>query len=211
MFYFYSLYNIFSPSLPPPLTPSSSSLPPPSLPLPLTPSPPHSLSSSLPPPLTPSPPHSLSPSLPLLLTPSPPHSLPPSLPPPLTPSPLTPSPPHSLHPSFPLPLTPSPLTPSPPHSLSPSPKAAKAAYVICIIGVYWMTEVVPIAVTAFLPLVLFPLLGVASARELAVTYLVDANFLFLGGLMFAVAIEKWNLHRRIALLVLIAVGSRPRW
>ncbi len=82
---------------------------------------------------------------------------------------------------------------------------------VAIIAVYWVTEAVPLAVTAFLPIVLFPALGVLTAQETALTYLNDANVLFLGGLMVAVAVEKWNLHKRMALLVLMVMGSKPRW
>jgi sodium-dependent dicarboxylate transporter 2/3/5 len=87
--------------------------------------------------------------------------------------------------------------------------AANAAYVIFIIAVYWMTEALPLVVTSLLPLVLFPVLGVLSAKDVGVAFLNDTNWLFAGGLMVAIAVEKWDLHKRLALLVLLLMGSQP--
>ena len=77
-------------------------------------------------------------------------------------------------------------------------------------AVYWITEVCPLAVTSLLPLILFPLLGVVEAKEVSLPYFSETNVLLLGALMLAVAVEHWNLHKRIALFVLLKIGVQPR-
>ncbi len=81
--------------------------------------------------------------------------------------------------------------------------------VALLMALWWVTEVVPLAVTSLLPFVLFPMLGVMNGKEVASNYFNDIIFLFLGGFLFALAMQKWNLHRRIALKLLIVVGNSP--
>jgi sodium-dependent dicarboxylate transporter 2/3/5 len=76
--------------------------------------------------------------------------------------------------------------------------------------VWWVSEAVPLGATSVLPLVLFPMLGVAEVSATAAPYGSKFVFLFMGGFLIALALERWNLHRRFALHILVAAGGQPR-
>lgn len=90
------------------------------------------------------------------------------------------------------------------------PLVTRTAAVAAWMAAWWLTEAVPLAVTALLPMVLFPALGVLDARAVAREYMNDVIFLFVGGFLVALALERWRLHRRIALRILLLFGTRPR-
>ena len=97
-----------------------------------------------------------------------------------------------------------------PASFSFNDSIANYAYVLLVMGVYWVSEALPISVTALLPMVLFPILGVMPSDKISICYLKDTNFLLLGGFIIAVAFELSGLHKRFALVTLKFVGPKPR-
>jgi len=90
------------------------------------------------------------------------------------------------------------------------PAGWRTAAVAGLMAVWWITEAIPIAATALLPLALFPLLGVGPIDVVATPYAHPLVFLFLGGFLLALAIERCGLHRRLALSILRAFGAGPR-
>ncbi|MFS0690273.1 DASS family sodium-coupled anion symporter [Sporosarcina sp. 179-K 8C2 HS] len=92
-----------------------------------------------------------------------------------------------------------------PEGLSPAGVAILASTMW--IATWWITEAIPIPVTSLLPLVLFPLSGGMEVKLTASAYGDETIFLFMGGFMIALAMEKWNLHRRIALTIISAIGT----
>ncbi len=75
--------------------------------------------------------------------------------------------------------------------------------------VWWFSEAVSLAVTALIPVLLLPVLGISDAKTVSQQYTDSIIFLFIGGFMLAFAIEKWHLHKRIALKILAIVGTKP--
>jgi sodium-dependent dicarboxylate transporter 2/3/5 len=85
--------------------------------------------------------------------------------------------------------------------------ACKALAIAGLMITWWITEALPMPVVALLPLIFFPLLKIASLEETAAPYANPVIFLFMGGFMLGLAIEKWNLHRRIALNIVKLTGT----
>lgn len=75
------------------------------------------------------------------------------------------------------------------------------------IAIWWMTEAIPIPATSLLPIVLFPMAGGLDIDATTSAYGSDTIFLFMGGFVIALAMEKWNLHKRIALTIISLIGT----
>ena len=90
-----------------------------------------------------------------------------------------------------------------------NPVVTRMAAVALLMATWWITEAIPLFATALLPLALFPLLGIERGGVTAPIYFNSTVVLFLGGFMIALTMEKWNLHRRIALKIIGAMGGGP--
>jgi sodium-dependent dicarboxylate transporter 2/3/5 len=91
-----------------------------------------------------------------------------------------------------------------------NPEAWLALGAALWMAIWWATEAVPIPATALLPLILVPVLGIGRAEDLADAYANGIIFLFLGGFLLGLAMQRWSLHRRIALNILLAVGQQAK-
>lgn len=99
-------------------------------------------------------------------------------------------------------------------SLSPPEGLSAQGWAVAAVGVWmaiwWVTEAVPVPATALLPIILFPLLGIARTDAVAQTYMSGTIFLVLGGSLLALAIERTGMHQRLALAILARAGEHPR-
>jgi len=86
------------------------------------------------------------------------------------------------------------------------PGSMQVAAVAVLMASYWMSEAIPIPATALMPIVLFPLLDIMPTGKVTLSYGNHLIFLFMGGFLIAVTIEKWQLHKRIALRTILLVG-----
>ncbi|AMK12780.1 SLC13 family permease [Pseudodesulfovibrio indicus] len=88
-------------------------------------------------------------------------------------------------------------------------EAWRVAAVTALMAIWWITEAIPIPATSLLPIALFPLLGVMKSAASTAPYANHLIYLFMGGFFLAVTMERWNLHRRVALYTIRAIGTSP--
>jgi sodium-dependent dicarboxylate transporter 2/3/5 len=91
-----------------------------------------------------------------------------------------------------------------------NPAVTRTAAVAVLMAIWWVTEAIPIPATALLPVPLFPLLGIMKGKTVAGAYFNDVIFLFIGGFIVALAMQRWNLHRRVALWTVRLIGTGPK-
>ncbi|NWX25362.1 S13A1 protein, partial [Notiomystis cincta] len=90
-------------------------------------------------------------------------------------------------------------------------KEAECAYTLFVVAIFWLTEALPLAVSALLPAFMFPLFGIMESKQVAAAYFKDFHLLLIGVICLATSIEKWNLHKRVALKMVMLVGVNPAW
>ena len=90
------------------------------------------------------------------------------------------------------------------------PVAWHTTSVAILMAIYWITEAMPLYVTALIPIILFPVLNISSLKDTTSPFGHPLIFLFLGGFLLAQAIQKWGLHKRIALKIIDVIGISPK-
>ncbi|KFU94671.1 Solute carrier family 13 member 1, partial [Chaetura pelagica] len=90
-------------------------------------------------------------------------------------------------------------------------KEAECAYTLFVVAIFWLTEALPLAVSALLPAFMFPLFGIMESKQVASAYFKDFHLLLIGVICLATSIEKWNFHKRVALRMVMLVGVNPAW
>ncbi|MBU0763411.1 MAG: SLC13 family permease [Bacteroidetes bacterium] len=90
------------------------------------------------------------------------------------------------------------------------PQVTATAAIAILMAIWWITEAIPLAVTSLIPVVLFPVCNIMDGKAVSSAYFNDVIFLFIGGFIVALAMQRWNLHKRIALITLIIFGVRPK-
>uniref|UniRef100_A0A8B9QNC6 Solute carrier family 13 member 1 n=1 Tax=Apteryx owenii TaxID=8824 RepID=A0A8B9QNC6_APTOW len=88
---------------------------------------------------------------------------------------------------------------------------AECAYTLFVVAIFWLTEALPLAVSALLPAFMFPLFGIMASKQVASAYFKDFHLLLIGVICLATSIEKWNFHKRVALRMVMLVGVNPAW
>lgn len=90
-----------------------------------------------------------------------------------------------------------------------NPMASRMAAIAVLMATWWITEAIPLAGTSLIPLVLYPIMGIMKGKSTAPIYINSTIFLFIGGFIIAIAMEKWRLHKRIALWIIGIIGGSP--
>jgi solute carrier family 13 (sodium-dependent dicarboxylate transporter), member 2/3/5 len=93
--------------------------------------------------------------------------------------------------------------------VSDEPVASRMAAIAVLMGIWWMTEALPLAATSLVPLLLFPLLGIINATETAKEYFNSTIAIYIGGFLIALSMQRWDLHRRLALKTILVIGKGP--